>query len=238
MSGSCQVVTNDSYHRTMRRLGFHPDRPAGAVTVREAYDVPRGRVHDRPWVGLCMVSSLDGSTVVEQRSAGLSSPADVEVLHTLRAIADVIVVGAATVRIEGYHAPAKRGQRVGVVSRSGRVDTTTELFTSGSGFLIVPEDAPPASVPTIRAGVGTLDLPAALAQLDAEFVQCEGGATLNAAMFAADLIDELNLTISPLVAGGTGPRVTAGAPDLAHRFDVAHVLEDDGFLFTRYVRRR
>lgn len=222
----------------MRRLGFHPDHPAGTVTAREAYDVPRARVHGRPWVGLCMVSSLDGSTVVDQRSASLSSPADVEVLHTLRAIADLIVVGAATVRIEGYHAPAKRGQRVGVVSRSGHVDTTTELFAGGSGFLIVPEDAPPTSVPTVRAGVGELDLPAALAQLDAEFVQCEGGATLNAAMFAADLIDEVNLTISPLVVGGTGPRVTAGAPDLARRFDVAHVLEDDGFLFTRYVRRR
>lgn len=221
----------------MRRLGFHAEHPAATVSVREAYDVPRHRPTDRPWVGLCMVSSLDGSTVVDQRSAGLSSPADVEVLHTLRALADLIVVGAATLRIEGYNAPAKRGQRVGVVSRSGQVDTSTELFTSGSGFLIVPEDAPTRSVPTVRAGVGDLDLPAALAQLDAEFVQCEGGATLNAAMFAADLIDELNLTIAPLVSGGSGPRLTAGAPDLARRFDVAHVLEDDGFLFTRYVRR-
>ena len=55
-------------------------------------------------------------------------------------------------------------------------------------------------------------------------------------MFAADLVDEINLTVSPLVVGGTGKRLTDGAPDLLRRFRLAHVLEDDGFLFLRYVR--
>ena len=69
-------------------------------------------------------------------------------------------------------------------------------------------------------------------------MQAEGGATLNGALAAADLIDELNLTISPQFTGGTGPRLTHGAPPVAHRMDLAHVLEDDGFLFTRWVRQR
>jgi riboflavin biosynthesis pyrimidine reductase len=72
--------------------------------------------------------------------------------------------------------------------------------------------------------------------LDADFVQAEGGATLNGALAAADLIDELNLTISPQIAGGDGPRVTGGAEQVSRRMQLAHVLEEDGFLFTRYLR--
>jgi riboflavin biosynthesis pyrimidine reductase len=219
---------------SMRRLLPHP---AATVTVREAYDVPRPRPVDRPWVGLCMVASIDGSTVVDQRSAALSNPVDTEVLHTLRDLADLIIVGAATVRIEGYGPPRKPGQQVGVVSRTGDLDLTTPLFESGAGFLILPESAPYRDVPTIRSGWEELDLAGALAQLDADYVQAEGGSILNAALAEADLLDEIDLTISPQVAGGDGARVTAGAPPIGRRMELAHLLEDDGFLFTRYVRR-
>jgi riboflavin biosynthesis pyrimidine reductase len=214
------------------------DRPTDHVTVREAYDVPRPRSTERPWVGLCMVASVDGSTVLDTNSRRLSSPADQEVLLTLRSLADVIIVGAATVRIEGYGKPRKAGQRVGVVSRRGDVDLSSTLFTSGAGFLIVPEDAPQTSVNSVRAGRGEVDLRAALAQIDADFVQAEGGAHLNGALAAADVIDELNLTISPLFAGGLGPRVAASTVEVPRALRLAHVLEEDGFLFTRYVRNR
>ncbi len=185
-----------------------------------------------------MVSSIDGSTVVDSNSRALSSKSDQEVLLTLRSLADVLIVGAATVRIEGYGPPRKPGQRVGVVSRRGDVDSTSALFTSGAGFLILPDDAPPTSLDSVRAGTGEVDLAGALAQLDADFVQAEGGALLNGALSAADVIDELNLTISPQMAGGDGPRVTSGSVQLSRRMRLAHVLEDDGFLFTRYLRAR
>jgi riboflavin biosynthesis pyrimidine reductase len=185
-----------------------------------------------------MVSSIDGSTVVDSNSRGLSSKTDQEVLLTLRDLADVLIVGAATVRIEGYGPPRKRGQRVGVVSRRGDIDGTSALFTSGAGFLILPEDAPPTSVDSVRAGRGEVDLAAALAQLDADFVQAEGGALLNGALAAADVIDELNLTVSPQLAGGDGPRVTSGNAQQSRKMRLGHVLEDDGFLFTRYLRAR
>ena len=217
----------------MRRLFDHP---TDHVTVREAYDVERPRPADRPWLGLCMVSSIDGSTVIDNNSRGLSSKADQEVLLTLRDLADVLIVGAATVRVEGYAPPRKPGQRVGVVSRRGDVDTSSRLFTSGAGFLVLPTDAPPTPVHSVRAGVGDVDLADALAQLDVGFVQAEGGALLNGALAAADLIDEVNLTFSPQLAGGDGPRVTGGAAQLSRRMRLAHVLEDAGFLFTRYVR--
>jgi riboflavin biosynthesis pyrimidine reductase len=219
----------------MRRLT--PD-PVDAVTALEAYTADRPRPAGRPWVGLCMVAGLDGSTVIDDNSRALGSDADTQVLIALRRLADVVVVGAGTVRAEHYGPPSKPGQRVGVVSRSGDLDLTTPLFTSGAGFLIVPRSAPHRPVDTIRAGDTAVDLAEALAQLDASFVQAEGGASLNAALAEAGLIDELNLTISPVISGGDGPRLTTGAPPLLHRMDLAHVLEDDGFLFTRYTRRR
>ena len=219
----------------MRRLFDHP---TDHVTVREAYGVVRPRPAGRPWLGVCMVSSIDGSTVVDSNSRSLSSPTDQEVLLTLRDLADVLIVGAATVRIEGYGPPRKRGQRVGVVSRRGDVDASSPLFTSGAGFLIIPEDAPPTTVESVRAGTGEVDFAGALAQLDADFVQAEGGALLNGSLSAADVIDELNLTISPQLAGGDGPRVTSGSVQVSRKMRLAHVLEEDGFLFTRYVRAR
>lgn len=219
----------------MRRL--HPN-PTEHITAAQAYDVDRPRPPDRPWLGLCMVASVDGSTVVDHRSEALSSEADRQVLLTLRSLADVIVVGAGTVRIEGYGPPNKPGQRIGVVSRSGNVDLSMPLFTSGAGFLIVPKSAPQSPVDMVRAGDDEVDLVAALGQLDADFVQAEGGPALNAALAAADVIDELNLTISPVLSGGHGPRLLTGAESIGHRLALAHVLEDDGFLFTRYLRRR
>lgn len=218
----------------MRRLFPHP----ADVTLREAYDVARPRPDGRPWVSLCMVSSLDGSTVVDHNSRALSNPADQELLLTLRSLVDMVLVGATTVRKENYGPPRTPGLRVAVVSRTAEFDFDLPLWQSGRALLLLPVDAPDVPVPSVRAGVGTLDLPGAIAQLDVDTVQAEGGATINGLLAAADLIDELNLTISPQLTGGDGPRLTAGAPDLAHRMTLAHVLEDDGFLFTRYLRTR
>jgi riboflavin biosynthesis pyrimidine reductase len=219
----------------MRRLFPHP---ADDVDLRECYDVPRPRPADRPWVELCMVSGLDGSTVVDRNSRGLSNPTDQALLLTLRSFADVILVGAGTVRAEGYGPPKLPGQRLAIVSRSGHFDFDSPLFASGRVLLVLPEDAPPVPVPSVRAGNGDIDIVAALAQLDAHVVQAEGGATLNGLLAAADVIDELNLSIRPQLNGGSGPRLTTGAPSLSQRMQLAHVLEDDSFLFTRYLRAR
>ena len=216
-----------------------PSSNSGA-NVWEAYGVTRTRLSiGRPWIGLCMVTSIDGSTVVDGRSTVLSNPADRDVIIALRAAADTIVVGAGTVREEMYPPPGKKGLRVGIVTRTGRMDFDTPLFTSGSGFLIMPEDvkAPRLGIDIVRAGIGSVDLEVAMAQLDGSFVQLEGGAILNASMFAANLVDEINLTISPMVTGADSPRLSNGAPPLHRDYDVAHLLEDNGYLFIRYVRR-
>ncbi|MFM8836278.1 MAG: RibD family protein, partial [Actinomycetota bacterium] len=141
---------------------------------------------------------------------------------------------------EMYDAPSKKGLRVGVVTRTGKMDLNTNLFTSGAGFLIMPEDTQTPvtdfNLDVIKAGKGSVDLNRAMAQLPGNFVQLEGGALLNASMFAANLVDEINLTISPMVTGADSPRLANGAPPLHSDYQVAHILEDNGFMFIRYLR--
>ena len=213
-----------------------------SVNLREMYGAPRSRHSSgRPSIGLCMVMSIDGSTVVEGKSTLLSNPADRDVLISLRSAAETIVVGAGTIREEMYEVPSKKGLRVGVVTRTGKMDLNTNLFKSGVGFLIMPEDAKQPDtefdLEIVRAGKGNVDLQLAMSQLPGTFVQLEGGALLNASMFAANLVDEINLTISPMVTGADSPRLANGAPPLHSDYEVAHILEDNGFMFIRYLRK-
>ncbi|MFK7917119.1 MAG: dihydrofolate reductase family protein [Ilumatobacter sp.] len=220
--------------------------PAHPVSIDDAYTAPLGQHHDRPWVGLCMVASLDGSTVVDGLSAGLSSDNDTGVLLRLRALADVIIVGAGTASGEGYGPPSKVGQRIGVVTARGNVDTSTDLFTSGAGFVIttLTSQFEARGVDVIRAGTNEVDLADAISQIPAlspgaQFVQAEGGPTLNGALAAADLLDELNVTTSPATVGGSGPRLVSSAPDHSNRYDLRQlVVDDEGFVFSRWRRRR
>ena len=219
--------------------------PTISTDVMSAYAEPLGTSHDGPWISLCMVNSLDGSTVVDGLSSGLSSENDLAVLAQLRSLADVILVGSATARGEGYGPPKKPGQRIGVVSGRGSVDTSTELFTSGAGFVITTDHATIApDVDVVRAGQDTVDLRAAVAQLGTvcsvvDVVQAEGGPTLNGALAEADLLDEINLTTSPAAVGGDGPRLFSGAPSLSRRFSLEQlVVDDESFVFSRWRRER
>ena len=226
----------------MRRL--FPDASSD-VTIEEAYSGPLGSHADRPWVGLCMVASIDGSTVVAGASAELSSANDSAVMLRLRALADVIIVGSGTVKAEGYGPQRRDGLRIGVVTASGRIEPTAPLFTSGAGFVITTEEADvPPGIDVIRAGTAAVDLVAAIASLhevcdNPRIVQAEGGPTLNGALFAADAIDEINVTTSPLTVGGAGARLAANGADHAHRFELAQLLTDDeSFVYSRWLRVR
>ena len=184
-----------------------------------------------------MVASVDGATAVDGRSGGLSNPTDAAVLSALRQHADVVLVGAGTVRAEGYGAPKRPGLRIGVVSSGGGgLDFESPLFASGAGFVVTTVDAPELPVDTVRAGHGRVDLLAACALLDGDFAHVEGGARLNGALLDAGVVDEVNLTISPLLAGGHRAASDRGARECRRALRLAHLLEEDGFLFTRWLR--
>ena len=245
----------------MRALLPRPG-PVDPAAAHAAID--REAPSDRPWVMVNMVASVDGSTALDGAAGGLGGPGDREVFLVLRALADVILVAAGTARAETY-GPAKanatrraerlaRGQtevpRIALVSRSLDLDPASRLFTEASErtLILTTTDADAdrkrrlaGVAEVLEVGAGSVDLAAALGALHrggARTVLCEGGGSLNGQMVEHDLIDELNVTYSPMMVGGGGPRVAVGGAEVAHRFQLGHLWEDDDFLFARYLRRR
>lgn len=241
--------------------GDEPD-PVALYTQPGDRDLDR----DRPWVVVNMVCTTDGATAdPKARSGGLSGPADKRVFHTLRALADVIVAGAATVRAENYGqavmapdvqaARAARGQaplpRIAAVSRSLDLSPELRLFTmAGPRPLVLTSGASsPAArerlagvAEVVVAGEDELDWAEALAELrrraGAGIALVEGGPSINGQLVGG-LVDELCLTVAPLLAGGRAARVAHGDPPVGmERMRLAHVVEDDGFLLLRYVAER
>jgi len=226
---------------------------------------PRPTPPDRPWVAMSMVSSLDGATAVHGRSGPLGGEPDRAVFRAVRAVADAVLVAAGTVRTEGYGpvrlAAATRAARI----VAGRSDTAPRLVVVSASLdvdldraaegpvrplVLTTADADPGRRRTVEAraevrahGTGQVDLSAALAGLRAdgvEVVVCEGGPTLNRALVADDLVDEWCVTLAPTIAGGASRRVVDGAPEVgdAQPLDLVSLLEEDGVLLGRWVRRR
>ena len=251
---------------TVRMLLPNPSDDVDAFDVYTAPG--RAPIGDRPWVVVNMITTVDGATAdAEGRSGGLSGPADRQAFTALRSVADVVVAGAGTVRAEDYgparisperqRARVERGQtpqpRIAVVSGSLNLDPGARLFGDPAGprpILITYARSDPAArrrlaevADVIVAGEEALDWPAAVRELrrttGAGVALVEGGPTVNGHLLGDDLIDEMCLTIAPGVAGGTSPRAVRGqAHHGLRRAELAHALEDDGFLLLRYVTRR
>lgn len=218
----------------------------------------------RPWVLLNMVASVDGATALDGVSGGLGGPADKEVFSAIRATADVILVAAGTVRAEAYGPPRTpavrraereaRGQapypRLAIITRSLDLDHTSPLFTEAAEAPLVytvapaPSDRRAALAPVaelVDAGTEQVELAAVMADLAARgtrIVLGEGGPGLNGQLLAAGLVDELNLSTSPVLVGGASRRVTASPCGAPHRVELGHLWENGGFLFSRYTVTR
>ncbi|HET6634914.1 MAG TPA: pyrimidine reductase family protein [Streptomyces sp.] len=232
--------------------------------LSEAYAYPGG---DGPWLRGNMVSSLDGAAHHGGRSQPLSSDADMRIFGVLRGLADVVVVGAETARREGYRPARKRpafaerraaaGQgpapAIAVVSASLDLDFTLPLFTEPwvPTLLLTGGDAPPervaaarkAGVEVVPAGEGVrvdpARVPGALAERGLRRQLTEGGPRLIGQLAGAGALDELCLTLAPRVALGDAARVMDGPPlQVPEDFALDSVLEDAGFLFTRYRQVR
>jgi riboflavin biosynthesis pyrimidine reductase len=217
---------------------LYPRHEAGVGLDRLYQDDRRVRP-DRPFVFANMVASADGATALAGRAGGLGNETDQELLRFLRHQAPLVLVGAETVRAERYGPSKVPGQRIAVITRSLDLDFSSRLFTSGCGLVVTTEDAGlvPAGVEVVRAGTGAVDLRVALERLGVATVLTEGGPGIINQLIADGLLDELDLTVSPMVVGGNAKRVGGGgAPTAPTDLQLAHVAHEDGFLFLRYLR--
>jgi riboflavin biosynthesis pyrimidine reductase len=215
---------------------FWPD-PA-AVTADEYAGARPPASRARPSVTSVMVSSLDGRAAVAGSSRPLGGPQDLQLLLALRRTADALLVGSRTVRAESYGplpCPAV------IVARSFDVPWQAGLFAA-PGQVVHVYTGMPGAVPPVAADVDVVavdDLTAVLADLRARGVErllCEGGPTLNRALIAAGLLDELFLTLSPLVTGDDRQPaiVSGGALAAPVRLALRGVAGADGDLYLRY----
>ncbi|MEV7546345.1 pyrimidine reductase family protein [Streptomyces sp. NPDC089915] len=250
--------------QTSLPTGATADRAWSLDELAEAYAYPE-RAPGEHWLRANMVSTLDGAAQHDGRSQAISGETDMQIFGTLRALADVVIAGAETVRQEGYRPARAReafaarreaaGQgpapAIAVVTASMDLDFTLPLFTSplvptlvltGAG---APADrvaeAVAAGAEVVVAGEGAAVDPArAVRELAARGLRrqlTEGGPRLLGQFVAADVLDELCLTISPTLTAGDAQRI-AGGPSVTvpHRLAPASVLEEAGFLFTSYRR--
>ncbi|MEZ0366119.1 pyrimidine reductase family protein [Mycobacterium sp. pUA109] len=228
------------------------------------YAYPADR--QRTWVRANFITSLDGGATASGRSGGLAGPGDRAVFKLLRTFADVILVGAGTVRIENYGGAqlsvTERQQRqtrgqsevppLAIVTKSGRLDRNMRVFTQTEVTPLVLTCAAVAD-DTRRALAGVAEVVAcsgadpgrvdetavltALGHRGLHRVLTEGGPTLLGSLIDADLLDELCLTIAPRLVGGTARRIATGPGQVLTGMRCAHLLSDAaGYLYTRYVK--
>jgi riboflavin-specific deaminase-like protein len=213
---------------------------------------------DRPYVITNFAVTLDGKATLHGRSGAIGSDRDTEMLVCLRTRVDAVMIGAGTMRAERYGRPiadpGKRGRRERrgfsqdplLVIVSGRLDIPWEapVFEDRGARVLIfttsEAEAPDtvAQVRVVRQEGQHVDLHEALAYLRAERgirgLLCEGGPRIHAQLIDGNLVDELFVTHAPKLAGGDGPGLAVGLPELERPVEVVWLLEDEGELFARY----
>ncbi|MGI9124205.1 MAG: pyrimidine reductase family protein, partial [Mycobacterium sp.] len=240
------------------------DEAIDADDLHRLYEYPDALT--RPLVRGNAIASLDGAATTAGTSGGLGGPGDRRLFGVQREMADVIVVGAGTVRAENYGGArlsvAQRQRRrtrgqsevppIALVTRTGVVDHDSPVLTSTEVPPLVLTCTRSADAARGRLGGRAevldcsgsdphgVDLEVALQHLGERGllrVLTEGGPSLLGAFIAADLLDEMCLTTAPMVVGGGAVRIATGPAEVLSRMRRAHLLaDDDGYLYARYVR--
>lgn len=237
------------------------------MTVRQHTDLlGGGREGDLPFIGINMVASVDGKATLGGRVGALTSADDQKELYALRREADAVLVGASTVRREGYGRllpDSLQDERTAqgrpsepilcITSASLRIDPDVDaLHPTGPRPLLVLTSAEgdlpgePGDVGYLRTDEGEerFELAPLLRRLKAEHgvetVICEGGPTLNGAMFAEGLVDAVFLTISPWVAGAGESLTIVSGPPLPEpvQLKLHSLTEVSGLILLKYMVER
>lgn len=230
--------------------------------LEQYYDYPSELT--RAWVRMNFVSSLDGAVSVDRSSRGLSAPLDQRVLALIRDLSDVVLVGAGTALAEGYkgirrtevrtHLRRRHGLSevppIAVVTARCSIPPDSPLVTEAVAPTIIMtcETAPhdrrealsAAGADVVVAGHHRIDPLLVLHALETRGlyrVGCEGGPTLFGALVEGDLVDELCLTMSPLLVSGNASRIIRGAGiEPPTRMNLASALHSESLLLLRYLR--
>jgi riboflavin biosynthesis pyrimidine reductase len=215
-----------------------------------------------PRVRMNFVTSLDGAVTIEGRSGGLGDASDRLAMQVIRTLADVVLVVAGTVRAEGYggvkvdeadaawrRSHGLAGQpRIAVVSSRLQLDPEHPFFSRAIDRPIVVthetasarrRNALAEVADVITCGRDAVDVGVmvqALAELGLPQVLCEGGPHLFGTLVEADRVDELCLSLSPLIVGGDAGRMVRGTRELQRRMRLVHAIPAGDLLLLRYAR--
>lgn len=216
------------------------DSPATRDALLELYRPPR-----RPWLRLNFVTSVTGSAAGSDGTSGtLTSAADRRILGVIRELADVVLIGASSLRSEGYLFPKRA--RLAVVTASGDLGDLRLQGSDAERLIVV---SPPTAVPGARGsaeGATFLTVPErdgrmapddivdALRDAGLASIVCEGGPGLARQLVIAGLVDEACLTTSPRLTPTTLPLL--GVDPFPERgLELAGLLSDgDGALYARW----
>jgi riboflavin-specific deaminase-like protein len=223
----------------------------------------------RPYVLLNMVSTADGRATLGGRSGAIGGAGDKALFLGLRTAVDGVMAGAGTVRAERYRRLVRSERRRAIRRERGLEEEPLACIVSGR--LALNEEIPLLADPEARVAIlttsqaslpqgcqaeisyirpvrdGLLDLPQAMRQLreghGIRTLLCEGGPHLNAQLLAEGLVDELFLSLSPMLVGGDltseALRILSGPElDPPVALDLVSVMEHDSYLFLRYAVQR
>jgi riboflavin-specific deaminase-like protein len=238
------------------RLIPGPERPLHELLAEVR---PRERAPvDRPFVYVAMISTVDGRAALDGRSAALGDEADLEMLLELRALADAVLIGTGTLRAEGYdrlvRSPERRARRRAagldddplavLVTRGFEIPWEAGLFQAPEQPVLVctgaEGEAPDVPAPVEVVHLGQPTLAALLAELrsrDVRSLLCEAGPTLHGALHREGLVDELFLTVAPVLTGDPDepPIVTGGRLPETVDLRLEWALRHGSELFLRYA---
>jgi riboflavin biosynthesis pyrimidine reductase len=227
----------------------------GQVTLDDAL---LGRYPRVEGLRVNFVTSIDGAATVDGLSAGLSGPVDKRVFRLIRMTCDALLVGAGTLRDEAYRPltldAERRAWRTGnglpayprlvVFSRSLAIDPSHRALREAPVRPLIvtgadPGEHPLRQVADLMIARGPREAVRALRAAGLTHLLCEGGPALLGSLTGADLVDELCLTVSPLLAGAGATRIVTGEPHPPRTLALTHALPTgDGSLLLRYRRER
>lgn len=200
----------------------------------------------RPWLRTVFVSTADGSAVDGSGVSGsLGGDVDSRLFQTLRTLADVVLVGAGTARDEGYGPIDGDGPVLALVSRRLAIPESlqvpgTVVVTTRSA-LEEHTDSLDEAVEVIAHGDDEIDWSAVLTEFAGRGwlrINCEGGPHLHGALLAADVVDDVCLTVDPSLVAGSGKRIAVSGRAVSRPMRLAHAHTADDVLLLRYVRDR